>query len=201
MSSVVSVFKNAGQRSMAKNYHPVSLLSEVRKIFEKLVNNRLLYHLKKCDLFLILSIALGLLDQLWIFWELYLTELLGMFIGLGLLSCSTWYIWDFLRKKLKSYGTSGQIVCLFLGSLYQFTQLMLVFLKAPFSGLHLSYYTSMTFLMLLSVILHSMLLLLSTSKSDQASDLWQQLELASELECGHCRLGQDIACWFQSRKN
>ena len=71
---------------------------------------------------------------------------------------------------------------------------MLVFLKAPFSGLHLSYYTSMTFLMLLSVILHSMLLLLSTSKSDQASDLWQQLELASELECGHCRLGQDIAC-------
>ena len=107
----------------------------------------------------------------------------------------------FFEKKLKSYGTSGQIVCLFLGSLYQFTQLMLVFLKAPFSGLHLSYYTSMTFLMLLSVILHSMLLLLSTSKSDQASDLWQQLELASELECGHCRLGQDIACWFQSRKN
>ena len=65
MSSVVSVFKNAGQRSMAKNYHPVSLLSEVSKIFEKLANNRL-YHLKKCDLFLILSIALGLLDQLWI---------------------------------------------------------------------------------------------------------------------------------------
>ena len=67
VSSVVSLFTNAGQRSMAKNYHPVSLLSEVRKIFEKLVNNRLLYHLKKCDLFLILSIALGLLDQLWIF--------------------------------------------------------------------------------------------------------------------------------------
>ena len=33
-----------------------------------------------------------------------------------------------------------------------------------------------------------MLLLLSTPKSDQASDLWQQLELASELECGH-RIG------------
>ena len=35
----------------------------------------------------------------------------------------------------------------------------------------------MTFLMMLSVILLSMLI-----KCDQASDLWQQLELASELE-------------------
>ena len=43
----------------------------------------------------------------------------------------------------------------------------------------------MTFLMMLSVILLSLLMiLLSTlySKCDQASDLWQQLELASELE-------------------
>ena len=40
----------------------------------------------------------------------------------------------------------------------------------------------MTFLMMLSVILLSMLMiLLSTLKGDQASDLWQQLELASEL--------------------
>ena len=37
--------------------------------------------------------------------------------------------------------------------------------------------------MMLSVILLSMLMiLLSTLKCDQASDLWQQLELASELE-------------------
>ena len=39
----------------------------------------------------------------------------------------------------------------------------------------------MTFLMMLSVILLSILSTLY-SKCDQASDLWQQLELASELE-------------------
>ena len=36
--------------------------------------------------------------------------------------------------------------------------------------------------MMLSVILLSMLMILLYSKCDQASDLWQQLELASELE-------------------
>ena len=62
-------------------------------------------------------------------------------------------------------------------------QLMLEFLKALFLVLHLSYYTLITSLMMLSVILLSMLMrLLSTLKCDQASDLWQQLELASELK-------------------
>ena len=50
-SSVVPVFKNVGERSTAKNYHPVSLLSVVSKVFEKLVNNRIVDHLEKCDLF------------------------------------------------------------------------------------------------------------------------------------------------------
>ena len=45
------VFKNVGKRSTTKNYRPVSLLSEVSKIFGKLVNNRLTDHLGKCDLF------------------------------------------------------------------------------------------------------------------------------------------------------
>ena len=41
VSSVVPVFKNVGERSTAKNYCPVSLLSVVSKIFEKLANNRI----------------------------------------------------------------------------------------------------------------------------------------------------------------
>ena len=41
VSSVVPVFKNVGERSTAKNYRPVSLLSVVSKVFEKLVNNRI----------------------------------------------------------------------------------------------------------------------------------------------------------------
>ena len=41
VSSVVPVFKNVGERSTAKNYHPVSLFSLVSKVFDKLVNNRM----------------------------------------------------------------------------------------------------------------------------------------------------------------
>ena len=51
VSSVVPVFKNVGERSTAKNYCPVSLLSVVSKVFEKLVNNRIVDHLEKCGLF------------------------------------------------------------------------------------------------------------------------------------------------------
>ena len=60
VSSVVPVFKNVGERSTAKNYCPVSLLSVVSKVFEKLViviifKNFIIF-------FLICSKVLGLLD-------------------------------------------------------------------------------------------------------------------------------------------
>ena len=48
---MVPVFKNVGSRSTAKNYHPLSLLSVVSKVFEKLKNNRIVDHLEKCGLF------------------------------------------------------------------------------------------------------------------------------------------------------
>ena len=51
VSSMVPVFKNVGERSKAKNYLPVSLLSVVGKVFEKLVNNRIFDHLEKYGLF------------------------------------------------------------------------------------------------------------------------------------------------------
>ena len=47
VSSVVPVFKNVGERPTAKNYRPVSILSEVSKVFEKTANNRILDHLQK----------------------------------------------------------------------------------------------------------------------------------------------------------
>ena len=50
VSSVVPVFKNVGVRSTAKNYCPVSVLSVVSKVFEKLVNNRIVDQLEKCAL-------------------------------------------------------------------------------------------------------------------------------------------------------
>ena len=61
---MVPVFKNVGERSTAKNYDPVSLLSAVSKVFEKFVNNRIVDHLEKVDFFLISIVVLGLLNQL-----------------------------------------------------------------------------------------------------------------------------------------
>ena len=51
VSLVVPVFKNVGERSTAKSFHLVSLLSVVSKVFEKLVNSRIVDHLEKCGLF------------------------------------------------------------------------------------------------------------------------------------------------------
>ena len=67
VSSVVHVFKNVGEKYTAKNYQPVNPLSVVGKVFEKLVNNRIVDHLQKCGLFFIFSMVLGLPDELQIF--------------------------------------------------------------------------------------------------------------------------------------
>ena len=69
---LVHALKNAGVRSTAKNYSPVSLLSVesskvCSKVFEELLNDRIVDHLEKYDLFLISSMVLCLLDQLHIF--------------------------------------------------------------------------------------------------------------------------------------
>ena len=48
---MVPVFENIRERSSAKNYHPVSLLCVVSKVFEQLVNNRIVAHLEKSGLF------------------------------------------------------------------------------------------------------------------------------------------------------
>ena len=47
VSLVVPVFKNVGERSIAKNYHRVSVFSVVSKVFKKLVNDRIVDHLEK----------------------------------------------------------------------------------------------------------------------------------------------------------
>ena len=85
VSWAIPVFKNVGERSTAKNVRLFSLPSVVGKVFEKLVNNRIVDHLEKCAFFLISSMVLGFLDRLQIFWQLCLIELLGLLTGLLLL--------------------------------------------------------------------------------------------------------------------
>ena len=81
-----------------------------------------------------------------------------------------------------------------MGSLH--IQLMLEFLKPPFLVLHFTYSTFMTFLMVLSVILLSVLMILLSTQCVIRHLIWQQLELASELESDlqqqHCELGQEM---------
>ena len=116
VSLVVPEFKKVGERCMAKSYRPVSLLSVVIKVFQRLVDNRLANHLEKCDLFSDFQLILGLLEQLQILWKLYLIELLGLLIGWGLLKLKH-LIYQRLSTgigmlvffKLKWYRISGQI--------------------------------------------------------------------------------------------
>ena len=51
VSLVVPAFKNVGERSTDKNYRPVSLVSVVSKVFEKLRNNKIVDHPGKWGLF------------------------------------------------------------------------------------------------------------------------------------------------------
>ena len=70
-----------------------------------------------------------------------------------------------------------------MGSLHKNIPLMMEFLKAPFLVLHFFYYTLMTFLMLLFVILLSMLMIpLSSLGAIRRLICGKKLVLASELK-------------------
>ena len=125
--------------------------------------------------------VLGLFDQLLIFSQLYLIELLRVLTSLGLLE--QWHL--IYPRLLTGFGMlvfftnlsfmefQVRYLALFLlfsvidgfewllmESLRKNIQLMLEFLKAPSLVLHFSCYTLMTFLTMLSVILLSMLMIL-----------------------------------------
>ena len=122
---------------------------------------------------------LGHLDQLEIFLQFYLIELLGLLTGLGLLehliyprlltgfgmlvSFANVSLMEFQVRYLALFLLSSVIDSFewfWMASLPKNIQLMLEFLKAPFLVLHISYYTLVTFLIMLSVTLASMLMIL-----------------------------------------
>ena len=109
VSSVVLVFKNVGERSTAKNYRPVSLLSVVSKVFEKLVNNRIVDHLEKCGLFSDFQYGFrssrSTADLLTVASHRIATRAVALDISKAF--DRVWHAG--LLHKLKSYGISGQI--------------------------------------------------------------------------------------------
>ena len=117
VSSVVPVFKNVGERSTAKNYLPVSLLSVVSKVFQKLVNNRIFDHLEKCGLFSDFQYGFrssqSTADLLTVVSDIIARAFnrSGATRGVGLdISKVFDRLWHAgLLQKLNSYGISGQI--------------------------------------------------------------------------------------------
>ena len=150
-------------------------------VFEKLVNNGIINHWEQCGLFS--DFQYGFRSS-WLTADLLTVvpyRLARAFnksgatraVALDIFKASdrVWYAG--LIHKHKSYGISGQILALFLlfsvigsfewfwmGSLHKNINLMQEFLNAPFLVLYFSYYTLMTFLLMLSVILLSILMLL-----------------------------------------
>ena len=175
-SVVVLVFKNVEESSTTKNYRPVGLLSVVSKVFEKLVNKRVVDHLEKCGLFSDFQYGFRSSRSNANLLTVVSDRIARAFNRSGLLE-----LWHFIYPRLLTgfgmlvFFTNFQIryLALFLlisvindfewfwmGSLHKNIQIMREFLKAPFSVLHFSYYALMIFLTMLSLILLSMLMML-----------------------------------------
>ena len=201
---MVPVFKNVGERSTAKNYHPVSLLSVVSKLFEKLVNNGIVDHLEKCGLFSdfqygfrsfrsTADLLTAVSDRIpRAFNRSGATRAVS--INISKAFDRVWHAGILL--KLKSYGISGQIFGLI--SSFLSNRRLRVVLDGKSSQeysvnagvpqgsilgptLFLLYINDLPDDVICDIAIYADDTTLY-SKCDLASDLWQQLELASELE-------------------
>ena len=203
VSSVLPVFKNVGESSTAKNYCPVSLLSVVSKVFEKLVNNRIVDHLEKCGLFSDFQYGFGPSQSTADLLTVVSDRIARAFNRSGAtravaLDISEAFdrVWHAgLLHKLKSYGISGQIFSL-ISSFLSNRQLRVVLdgkssQEYPVNAgvpqgsilgptLFLLYINDLPDDVICDIAIYVDTTLYS--RCDRASDLWQQLELASELE-------------------
>ena len=131
----------------------------VSKVFEKLLNNRIVDHLEKCGLFS--DFKYGFRSS-WSTGDL-LTVVSDRIARAFNRAGATRAVAIDISKTFNRVW-HADLLHLFLGSGWniftRISQLMLEFLKGPFLVLHFSYYTLMTFLMMLSVILLSMLMIL-----------------------------------------
>ena len=204
VSSVVPVFKNVGERSTAKNYRPVSLLSVVSKVFEKLVNNRIVDHLEKCGLFSDFQYGFRSSRSTADLLTVVSDRIARAFNRSGAtravaldISKAFDRVWHAgLLHKLKSYGISGQIFGL-ISSFLSNRRLRVVLdgkssQEYPVNAgvpqgsilgptLFLLYINDLPDDVICDIAIYADDTTLY-SRCDRASDLWQQLELACELE-------------------
>ena len=204
VSSVVPMFKNVGEKSTAKNYRSVSLLSVVSKVFEKLVNNRIVDHLEKCGLFSDFHYGFrssrSTADLLTVVSDRIARDFnrSGATRAGALDIPKAFYkVWHAgLLHKRKSYGISGQIFGL-ISSFLSNRRLRVVLdgkssQEYPVNAgvpqrsilgptLFLLYINDLPDDVICNIAIYADDTTLY-SKFDQASNLWQQLELASELE-------------------
>ena len=204
VSSVVPVFKNVGERSTAKNYRPVSLLSVVSKVFEKLVNNRIVDHLEKCGLFSDFQYGFRSSRSTADLLTVVSDRIARAFNRSGTtravaldISKAFDRVWHAgLLHKLKSYGISGQIFGL-ISSFLSNRRLRVVLdgkssqeypvnVGVPQGSilgpiLFLLYINDLPDNVICNIAIYADDTTLY-SKLIMAFDLWQQLELASELE-------------------
>ena len=107
---MVPVFKNVGERSTAKNYCLVSLLTVVSKVFEKLVNNRIVDLLEKCGLFGYFQYGFRSSRSTADLLIVVSDRIARAFNRSGATRAVALEVWHAgLVHKLKSYGISGQI--------------------------------------------------------------------------------------------
>ena len=201
---MVPVFKNVGERYTAKNYRPVSLLSVVSKVFEKLVNNRIVDHLEKCGLFSDFQYGFRSSRSTADLLTVVSDRIARAFNRSGAIQAATLDIskafdrvWHAgLLHRLKSYGISRQIFCLI--SSFSVIDRFRVVLDGKFSQEHLvnagvpqdSILGTTLFLLYINDLPDGVICDIAIcaddttlySKCGQASDLWQQLEFVSELE-------------------
>ena len=204
VSSVVPVFKNVGERSTAKNYHPVSLLSVISKVFEILLNDRIVDHLEKCDLFSDFRYGFRSSRSTADLLTVVSDRIARAFNRSGATQAVALDISKAfdrvghagLLQKRKSYGISGQIFGL-ISSFLSNRQLRVVLDGKSSQEYPVnagvpqgSIFSPTLFLLYINDLPDDVTCNINIyaddttlySKCDQASDLWQQLELASELE-------------------
>ena len=121
VSLLIPVFINVGQRFTAKNRCPDSLLSVVSKVFQKLVNKRIVDHLEKCGLFTDFQYGFRSSQSIADLLTVVSDRIARAFNRSGAtravaldISKAFDRVWHAgLLHKLKSYGISGQIFGLF----------------------------------------------------------------------------------------